>query len=428
MEAWVEALVGRLREGEKLRSRRRMTQGKTPRSLYQLLKEEWLTSRRVLEEARQVKVRKTLLDEKLEEPFYHKCIGKKKKDRVAVRIGWLWELEDGELRLKLLILPPGFQGKEDDFKGLAKSRRQIVEIKDSLVSLAECFSRDICDEAITKDQIDTQDLVQGSHPLISYNEMLASKIVSAKSYRLLVSKDRTLCREIAEQLRVALNADVDWCTIDDPGKCAILGIRDLVPLSTLYAYQEAKADYHPVRTSHIFPAEQAAVEFERRLRSIGEPRRTLHPLFVRLLEKKELAEIFGRCCIYELVQWKKWKKEFIISEIQPSLDQIWENQKLEEGISLWDAMKDFAFDLPLGFSYGRSPNRSHPLYLDRLKETVEQIEKALMEKVRELGDKRFQHLKKFDEKQIQPLRESDFPWERDLGDFLKVLVEEEKFR
>jgi len=420
IEAWVEVLVGKSGAGRKPKFRHGIAQGKTPRTLYQLLKEGWLTSRWVLEEARQVKVRRTLLDEKLEEPFYHRYIGVKEKDRVAVRIGWLWELQDDQLRLKLLVLPPGFRGEVDDFKGLTRGAQQIVEIKDSLLCLAESFSRSICDAAITKDQIHIRDLIQGSYPLISYNETLASEIVPAKSYRLLISRDRTLCREIAEQLKTALNADVDWCTIDDPSKCAILGIRDLVPLNTLDAYQEAKAGYYPVRISHVFPAEQTAVEFERRLRGIGEPRRTLHPLFVRLLEKKELAEMFGRCCIYGLVRWKIEEdgKRFIITEIQPPLDQI-----LERGVSLWNAMEAFTFDMP--FENMASPY--HPLGLARLKGTVEQIERALMEKAKDLGDSRFQYLEDF-ERQIQPLRESDLPWERDLGAFLKVLVEEEKLR
>ena len=429
VQAWVTLLISQAEAGEEIpayrpRRRRRKEVRRAVPALYSELDQGWQEARAVLEQARQVRMRHPLLGEDLEKPFGDRWMGMIPPEgagqvaplaRVMQRIGWWWEPDREELRL--LILPVEYDGRAGEVESYALRRDQLAEITCRLRELAQAFSQALLDEKL-KRHLDalgletvTTLLAEGSAPLVRYDTTAASKVVQSQSRRYLVMADQTDGREMAQRISDEVEASVQWQPTADPYTCAVVGMHDLLPLSTLGAYAEAQVEYYSSPLLHVFPAEQAAVERERELRRAGW---TFHPLFARLLERERPAELFGLSYIYGLVLQEGGR--YLIRAEKPPL-------QIPLGAdTLLEAMEAFALTLP------RTAGDDHPLGRRNWRETVAQIEQAVAAQCEQMGANRYRYLEQFLIRRAEPLEQSPKPWERDLGAFLRLLVEDEKMQ
>ena len=287
--------------------------------------------------------------------------------------------------------------------------------------MAGAFSQAFLDEKLTRrldavgrDRVAAW-LAEGAAPLLRYDVATASKITLPESRRYLVMADCKVGRDLAERVSaVDMRINMHCEATTDPFACGVLGVHNLLPLSTLAAYAEAQVDYYASPQLHVFPAEQAAVQREKQQ---GKAAGLFHPLFVRLLEQESLVTLFSLCYIYGFVQMEGGR--YVLKDPVPQADQA--GLKIPLKVSdLLAGLEAFALLLP------HTAGDDHPMGRRTWRETTAQVTQAVDAFRAQLGAGRYAYLDAFLDRRVKGLEESQRPEERDFATYLRLLVEDER--
>ena len=434
VQSWEELLVGAPPEEEPLLPHAWQTSvsGSEGETLYSRLKTEWERAQENLRLLARLSTRETFLDEHLEKPFYERHLGEAVSGGVGLsplekamqRVGWWGEVEEGQLRLKMLVLSTGFDGRTSQLRQYALGRDDLDRIQEILFELTHALSRSLLNE-----RADTflqrrgavavaDEASQATEPLILYDKTMASDIVSSQEQLYLALENEAFGHLVHEQIKDAdLKVNTRVLRTEDQYGCAAVRVRDLLPMRTLGVYQATEIEYYKgSKLWHVFPAEQAAVELESRASTEWGETYHYHPRFVRLLETEGLVQLFGQCHIYGLIRAEKFTggRRWVLDTGDAALDLAIISGRAP---TLFEAAEAFAANLPL------TETGDHPLRLRNLDHTMEKLKQALEARRQERKDWT-QHLEALEE-EARALRASELPWERDMGALLEVLIQDE---
>lgn len=439
-----------------------------PASLFDLVSDGLQVSRQTLAEARQNLPEDYVLDEKLEQPYYAANVAPGKTGdvvrRMLDRIGWVCDGTGERMQLRLIILPAR-ANKFSQPLDYAYGPDQLKPVLEELLQLAQVFSRGVADETLAgqfgqrgvKLNDVAERLARASLPMLHYGGLDAPGISKSIPVKRFLFAPRTPVPDVthpdyekkpdAAPLRpmsAVLNKLIDNYVArqslfenlrgetvpiesDEPQLLAILGSAHLIPLSAL-ELGDMEQYYYQDPALHVFPAEQAAVTYERRLRDFDPERHDVfHPLFVRLLDDVEAARRFAAGWAFGLVKRDAQTHSYHLRLQDPTLD-------LELGSadgSLFDAMEAFTVTLPIE----QRGNPAHPLGAAQSAATMKQIDAVLGGKRKQKKSERTADLDLRKKEIVDLQREAEAGeglgqkrWLRDLISFLTVALEDERSR
>ena len=434
VQSWEELLVGAPPEEEPLLPHAWQTSvsGSEGETLYSRLKTEWERAQENLRLLARLSTRETFLDEHLEKPFYERHLGEAVSGGVGLsplekamqRVGWWGEVEEGRLRLKMLVLSTGFDGRTSQPRQYALGQDDFDRVREILLELAHTLSRSLLEERVDTflqrhgATVVADKVAQATEPLILYDKTMAGDIVSSQEQLYLALENEAFGHLIRNQIKEAdLKVNTRVLGTEDRYECAAVRIRDLLPMRTLGIYQAAETEYYKgSKLWHIFPAEQAAVELESRASIEWGETYHYHPRFVRLLETEGLAQLFGQCYIYGLIRAEEFTggRRWVLDTGDAALDLTIISGRAP---TLFEAAEAFAANLPL------TEVGDHPLRQRNLGRTMESLEQALEARRKERKDW-MEHLEALEE-EARALRASERLWDRDMGALLEVLIQDE---
>ncbi|MCB0058906.1 MAG: hypothetical protein KDE45_17835 [Caldilineaceae bacterium] len=237
--------------------------------------------------------------------------------RLRRRTYWLWYDKQGYITLRLLVLPNNLAASPSNQPGIAWqtllrqnphayaiSSSDISPLVDQLIEAARTQSRAINSESIAlylnRQQKRLTDILrQNSSPLFRRKELGSGDGVAATPYRYLLAPGDA-GRDLSSEL------DATSFTGSDPATIVMMQVKHILPIANTEAYADAAQAYRPLRTDHVFRAEQLAAEMEQAARQQGgDAAKTLilPPDIAALLEDSQtVVDLVGTSILYGLLE------------------------------------------------------------------------------------------------------------------------------
>lgn len=286
--------------------------------------EEALSQRR--NEARDIRVFEYLTDKDYEDRLYRRYTPDDKWKEVLGNIQWYWEHDATEGGPKLKLAWGGGRPqdrREDLFNRPDYQDTATLKNRRLLLSKLRAYFDDIRrNETVIERLRDlkglgvVRELMQSSAPLIAYTPGEAQHYVRSKNY-ICINPGPSETREYYDTLRNTLDnhagaaADRNVVALTNPHRCIMLSAAYHLVGEELPAIREVRTQYlnsfiqiDPLKTRHNFPAEIAAVRYEKAITSppIRQPLRLLSPQVVSLLDDEERFKLFVSAWLFGLVR------------------------------------------------------------------------------------------------------------------------------
>jgi hypothetical protein len=435
LHRWLEVLVGSLDGIDQ--------PDQSP--LIQITLNNYQHQRREIEAIRTSPVRQSLLNDQLDLPFYQQAIYDATRPtteqergpmaRMLRRVGW-WcqgpeaDQAGSDWKVQLLILPVGYEDLPGTtLQNYAYHYSATQHILQEIHALTRIFSREVIGRGINRNPVtaslsrqNTRRVKTMALPRLTYQDQETAAIVGQLRGQMYVtvapdSTDSAFVQSIRD---VSTELSIFDCATTDPYACRVLRIIYPIPLRTTSAYNpEAWIEYYSSRQLHVFPAEQYAVSLEE-TRALKDKRIRLSADLVRLFtsEDHNLAELFGLCWIYGLLQAQSSGQYCLNLADGQQPDPLITG----EATSIWEALGDLV-------AYKHQHDRLAPLHRMRRSQVVQRIQAALQRERTAIGDRsrRSAYLDQFRQDQLQPLHATNLPTvARDLAYFMDVLIEHER--
>ena len=196
---------------------------------------------------------------------------------------------------------------------------------------------------------------------IRYDQNLASLINNSASRRsYLISRDQTVNRDLVPFVfSETPRSEINELDQGEPSRVTAVSFRLNVPFDTVMFFQDIRHDYvdKSPEKLHLYPQEQTAVNYEKRIWKLDRTRVLLSPDFVSMLADQSLVTIFCQGLINN-----------IISPVQDKTGRnlLWAVTSLENfpvlelapvaGDGLLTAFKRFVLDLPSETDITQNPH------------------------------------------------------------------------
>jgi hypothetical protein len=399
-------------------------------------------------------------------------------DRFVARLGWSCQVFNDKTSLFFLIVPPEFSGEHlgkisrDFLIGNLYDRTRIAEIYKRIRELASYYSRNVWDESLdwylmNRERAAAQEelfpevaefLQQAEHPLLPSN-LAASRISTDMiSNHFLSTSDPRLATKIKDALSrlrpYSKPQDIDQnITVVGARTVTRLSLYHRISLGSALIYQQAKVANNYQPGAHIFVPEQYIARVEYELRNILDELFTFHPQFIRLFEVGvfndqdaapryiPLASLFLKCWLYGLMKYDRQKKGWLL----PRAGRFAEIFVPGDVNDLFQSVNTFALELPfssLHISHQFHANNisAYTLTLNNIiKDELSSNRDNLMSRLRDVDrlisrrltasehDQIKKRLPDIDLDQFGELLKHTDEMKRNLGAYLKYLMEEERF-
>lgn len=295
----------------------------TPAPLYERLTGELEKAQNQLAEAGVPQLRALLdHDDAQQNALYQRYLGPdllkrtgglRPLEEAIKRLGWIVtaDAEQDCVQVRLLAAPLAVAGHEIGAYQHQFGPDQIDDLQNALQALAEHFlplldSEHLSEHLRPRTVNDLKsELLRGASPLLRYRREQIGEIGGTISSHLILSlSDPDLSKGVEERIKGQneIVSPVQAVASDDPHRCALVGLTDVIPIASLEAIDLASLDYSSDALAHIFPAEQAAAEFEREWRTQRGEDWRFHPRFVRLLDNVEMARTLVQAWFYALLR------------------------------------------------------------------------------------------------------------------------------
>jgi len=457
--AWIDALSRKDHRGQRGRVGR--TGSEDGLSLLELIERDWMEAREVLRERVKAPILRAPLTPGenippytgLEYPFFETYIlplieetgarNYEAMDHFASRVGWLGRITDHGFSLQMIIVPPDIGGTgvgnytSSIFSRILYSRDQLPQAYQRLRKLASYYARSILDQRL--DALVEQSglakaaefLEQARYSWLPNNAQKFEEI-EQDALHFTISPDPRLAQKISSNM---LHYEPEIVQRDSINgvlqSISVLSFHNRIGLSATRIFERHSRGYSFQPASHLFMAEQQAARAEAELRNLIEDFEILHPEFVCLLEIGcffnstsqakyiTLADVFLRGWLYGLVQFDARINQWVVPEVGHFDSVIIPTRSP----SLLDGLRDFALRMPCSSSF----HESHPLSQSNAMNYLEAFHNALEASAESERKVILDQLRTMEHGEVQRLmRESD-PVLRSLGQYLRFLIEEERF-
>lgn len=412
LERWLTRLIG-ARDGS-------TPDGQPP--LVETTLAAYLAQREQLRSLNGSRIRHSLLDARLDLPYYDDCLRKPAPGlseaslplaRVLRRIGWWCQPpEQGGWRLRLIILPPGYESdRPERFRDAAYDLSDLHGALQHMHLLLQRFQDRLISQIDVSSQLKGANLASWARtagPRLQYKEAEAAQIVGpqveGRRQEWFVIAPEQYVQDIrAALLPVAGSGRLhDPVSSASPFRCTVLRVDYPIPLRTSSAYdQEAQDDYHDYAATslHILPAEQRAVWLEGQ-RPLSDRRVRLLASTVQLLdgEDPDLLGLLGQCWMYGLLRIQRGGGYTLQLSDGQQPDPLFSNQNVGRP---YEAFKDL-----LSHRYQHShTTQIPPLSRTRRAQTLRRLREAVQHARANIPDRR-QRLSLFRRDTLEPLRKA----------------------
>lgn len=460
-------------------------------SLLKMIEQDWYAARHALSRRVTAMVRKAPMVDGvnlppysgLEEMFYVRHIQQLDSstgilDRFAARLGWNCQVTKDATSLFFLIVPPEYSGEsfgrisQDFLVGNLYDRTRMTEIYNRIRELASYYSRSVWDESLDSYLINGKSdiafneafpgmaefLQQAEYPLLPSNLVDSRISVESVSSHFLATSDPRLSTKIKDELSkfrpYSKPQDVDQnIPIKGSQSVSRLSLYRQISLGSTLIYQQAKLAHNYQSGAYIFVPEQYIALVEHELRNILDEPFTFHPQFSRLFEVGvfgdqdaslryiPLANLFLKCWLYGLLKYDRLQKGWQI----PRVGRFAEIFVHDESNDLIESLNVFALDLPfssLHISHQFHANNISQYILalndfikdelsanrGNVKGRLRDIDKVISRRLSTSDyDQMKERLPDLDLVQFSELLRHADEMKRNLGAYLKYLMEEERF-
>lgn len=236
-------------------------------------------------------------------------------ENIMGRIGWNVKAVDYDdiVTVRLVIIPPDILDYDSNDFTYSYGADQKNDIWRELTKLSEYYLP-LLDSERFGDHLSslklsplTNELVKGREPLAKYHmERLTELGVEPQRQLALTLTDNEWREQVVSQIKQNLNiADpIIAMASNDPYRCSLVGMADIIPFDGFEAISEAHVDYVSDILVHIFRAEQRATRLEKEWYTRRGIRHYFHPRFVRLLENESMLHSFALAYFYNLLTIK----------------------------------------------------------------------------------------------------------------------------
>jgi len=458
--AWIVRLSGPMgvHGGTTFRTRRDISSlPQQQPSLLQLIETDWLANRDKLSLGVQGPVRRFPIQSGtnsppysgLESPFFEAyirprstnaldiAVTKKPLNQIAGRVGWLCKLENqSDLELYLVIADPEYDGSsyEDGdpvIPSILYTSDQIPEIYRKLRLLAARYSRGIQHETILtpfeRVAWDEQFLSQKADFLkFAQSTLLPTDIQGVSADTASIPKAYLLSPNMRANERfryqfphLRLETVQRGELSTGPQAISLLSLYYRTRLADTEIYLQSLQKHSTDSDFFVFRAEQRAAYAEDRIRVHFGKTIILHPLFVRLLEIDNLADLFLLGWIYELIGYDNEKKAWLV----PQVGRYKAMEVTSEPGDLFTALEKFSLNIPCSevhTQHGLSPVQ-RPFYEKAMQDALDS----------HIADHRAKRRRRWREieKSIIPsmLNPVPAPQVQSMTDYILFLIEEERW-
>lgn len=201
---------------------------------------------------------------------------------------------------------------------------------------------------------------------IRYDQNFASLINNSASRRsYLISHDQAMNRELVPFVfSETPRSEINELDQGEPSRVTAVSFRLNVPLDTIRYFQETRHEYieKSPEKLHLYPQEQTAVNYEKRIWKLNRTRVLLSPDFVSMLADQSLVTIFCQGVINNIICPVQDKNGRALQWTVTSLENFSELELAPVGgDGLLFAFKCFVLDLPSETDITQNPhNHFHP--------------------------------------------------------------------